>query len=84
MRIKFYKSRLAEVYGVHIDLDGQMLKRARGINQRHVRASAQQNFKAKFRRDIGDTRLTVTDDLKALARLLFQMLRGIFGKIFGL
>ena len=83
MSIKFYKSRLAEVYGIHIDLDGQMLKRARSINKRHVWASAQQNFKAKFRRDIGDTRLAVADDLKALARLLFQILRGIFGSIFG-
>ncbi len=32
MPVKFYKSRLAEVYGIHIDLDGQMLKRARGVN----------------------------------------------------
>ena len=83
MPVKFYKSRLAEVYGIHIDFDRQMLKRARSTNQRHVRASAQQNFKAKFRRDIGDTSLAVADNLKALARLLFQILCGIFGKIFG-
>ena len=60
-----------------------MLKRVRSIDERHVRASAQQNFKAKFRRDIGDARLAVADDLKALARFLFQILRGIFGSIFG-